>query len=248
MRKTLIVTACVGVLCAGSALASGHGAHWGYTGSEGPQYWGDLSSKYELCKAGHNQAPVNIKDTVEASLNPIVFHYQESSLDMVDNGHTIQTNYAPGSSIVLNGHEYNLLQFHFHTPSENAVNGDLFPMEAHLVHSDKDGNLAVVALLFKEGAPNPVLDKLWPYMPEKVGQTVKMEDVKFNIADLLPADRDYYYFNGSLTTPPCTQGVAWMVLKEPVTVSKAQIARFHNVIGFDNNRPLQPQNARPVLQ
>lgn len=248
MKKTLIVAACAGVLCAGTALANGHGAHWGYTGSDAPQYWGDLAGDYELCKTGHNQSPVNIADTIEASLNPIVFHYQESNLDMVDNGHTVQTNYVPGSSIVLNGHEYNLLQFHFHSPSENAVKGDLFPMEAHLVHSDKDGNLAVVAVLFKEGAPNPVLDKLWPYMPEKVGQTVKMDDVKFNIDNLLPADRDYYYFNGSLTTPPCTQGVAWMVLKNPVTASKAQIARFHDVIGVNNNRPLQPLNARPVLQ
>jgi carbonic anhydrase len=248
MKKTMMATVCAGVLCAGMAFASGQAPHWGYSGPEAAQYWGDLSREYELCKDGHNQSPIDIDKTIEASLSPVIFNYKESSLFMVDNGHTVQVNYAPGSSIVLNGHTFNLLQFHFHTPSENTVKGNHFPMEAHLVHSDGEGNLAVVSVLFEEGAANKALEQIWPYMPEKVGQTVRMDAVKFNIADMLPPDHDYYYFNGSLTTPPCTQGVAWIVLKKPVTVSKAQFKKFHDIIGMNNNRPLQPMNARPVLR
>jgi carbonic anhydrase len=248
MKTTIITSVCTGLLLAGTALAGGQGAHWGYTGHEGPEFWGDLSNEYAVCKSGKNQAPINIDSLTESELSPIVFHYSGTAMDIVNNGHTIQVNYAPGSTITVDNHTYNLLQFHFHTPSENTVKGRSFPMEAHLVHADKNGNLAVVGVLFEEGAANPFIDGVWAYMPEKAGETKKVADVTLNVTDMLPSVQSYYRFNGSLTTPPCSEGVRWMVMKNPVTVSKVQAEKFNSVIGGDNNRPVQPVNARPVLQ
>ncbi len=248
MKNTIIVTAVTGLLVAGTAFASGHGVHWGYTGHEGPEFWGDLSNEFAVCKSGKNQAPIDIDGLTEAELSPIVFHYASTQMDIVNNGHSIQVNYAPGSTITVDNHTFNLLQFHFHTPSENTVKGRYFPMEAHLVHADKDGNLAVVSVLFEDGATNSFIDTVWASMPEKTGETKMIPEVSLNVTDMLPSDKAYYRFNASLTTPPCTEGVRWMVMKVPVTVSKAQAKKFNDVMGGDNNRPVQPVNARPILK
>ncbi len=248
MKKTIIATAFTGLLFAGTAFASGHGAHWGYTGHDGPEFWGDLSNEFAVCKSGKNQAPIDIDGMTEAELSPIVFHYASTQMDIVNNGHTIQVNYAPGSTITVDNHTFNLLQFHFHTPSENTVKGQFFAMEAHLVHADKDGNLAVVSVLFEEGASNPLIDTVWASMPEKTGESKMVSEVSLNVADMLPSNKAYYRFNASLTTPPCTEGVRWMVMKVPVNVSKAQAKKFNDVMGGDNNRPVQPVNARPILK
>lgn len=248
MKKAIITSACTGILMAGTALAGGHGAHWGYTGHEAPEFWGDLSHDYAICKSGRNQAPIDIADLTEAELNPIVFQYNSVPMSIINNGHSVQVNYAAGSSITVDGQTFNLLQFHFHTPSENTVDGQFFPMEAHLVHGDKDGNLAVVGVLFNEGAAHPFIETVWAHMPEKAGEKKELPELSLNAEDLLPADRSYYRFNGSLTTPPCSEGVRWMVLKNPVTVSTSQARRFNSVMGGDNNRPVQPVNSRPVLQ
>lgn len=248
MKRSVLVSACAGLLLAGTAFAGGHGAHWGYEGHDGPEFWGGLSSEYAVCKSGKNQAPINIEGTIEADLKPIVFHYGSTPVDVVNNGHTIQVNYAPGSTITVDNHTYNLLQFHFHTPSENTVQGRSFPMEGHLVHADSDGNLAVVSVLFEDGAANPFIETVWSYMPEKVGESRKVADVKFDVSDMLPSDKSYYRFNASLTTPPCSEGVRWMVMKTPVLVSKAQAKKFTTVIGVNNNRPVQPLNARLIVK
>ncbi len=248
MKKTVIGSVCAGLLMAGTAFASGHGAQWGYTGHKAAEYWGDLSPAYAICKKGLNQSPIDITNTIEANLPPLVFQYNTSTVDMIDNGHTVQVNYAPGSTLTVDGHTFQLIQFHFHTPSENAVDGNLYPMEAHLVHADAEGHLAVVAVFFEEGASNPLLDKLWPNMPTKVGETTTLADMSYDVNEMLPRDHSYYHFNGSLTTPPCSQGVYWFVLKTPATGSRAQFQKFHDVIGSDNNRPLQLRNARPVLR
>lgn len=248
MKATLIASVCTGLLLAGTAFAGGHGVHWGYTGHEAPEFWGDLSHDYATCKSGKNQAPINIDNLTESELSPIIFRYSSTSMDIVNNGHSIQVNYAPGSTITVDNHTYDLHQFHFHTPSENTVKGRSFPMEAHLVHADSDGNIAVVGVLFEEGGANPFIDGVWDYMPEKAGETKQVADVTLDVTDILPSAQSYYRFNGSLTTPPCTEGVRWMVLKNPVTVSKAQTEKFNSVMGGDNNRPVQQVNARPVLQ
>jgi carbonic anhydrase len=248
MKTVIITSVCAGMLMVGTAFAGGHGTHWGYTGHEGPEFWGDLSHEYATCKSGRNQSPINITNVTESELSPIVFNYNAVPMSIVNNGHTIQVNYAAGSTITVDGQTFNLLQFHFHTPSENIVEGNSFPMEAHLVHADKDGNLAVVAVLFQEGMSNPFIETIWAHMPEKVGETKDLSDVHLNAADMLPSDKAYYRFNGSLTTPPCTEGVRWMVLKSPEPVSTSQAGKLNKVLGVDNNRPVQPVNARPVLQ
>jgi carbonic anhydrase len=221
--------------------------HWGYKGAGAPELWGTLSSEYGLCGTGRNQSPINLVDFIEAELPPLTFNYAGMAVQLVNNGHTIQADYHPGSTLVVDGRVFHLKQFHFHSPSENLIGGEAFPMEAHFVHADSNGNLAVVAVMFKTGATNKKLADLWAQMPDVAGgKEVLASAVK--ATDLLPEDRDYYRFNGSLTTPPCSQGVIWLVMKQPLTVSTGQVNQFSTVMGGPNNRPVQPLNARTVLQ
>lgn len=242
MKKTLIAMGMV--LATSGAFASG-GADWGYTGDTGPDNWIELSPEYSAC-AGSNQSPINIKDIVEAELEPVEFNYDAGSTQILNNGHTVQVNTAPGSSIVVDGIEFELKQFHFHVPSENQLRGRSFPMEAHLVHADKNGHLAVVAVLLTEGQANRALEKAWSQMP-KEGETLTLTS-DISPLEILPSDRDYYRFNGSLTTPPCTEGVRWIVMKDQITASKEQIDQFLHTMHHPNNRPVQAINARVVLQ
>ncbi len=159
----------------------------------------------------------------------------------------MQVNYASGSSIKVDGTSFELKQLHFHAPSENHIEGKSYPLEAHLVHASDEGDLAVVAVMFEEGGANEGLEQAWSSMPEQAGEEKTLQS-SLSADDILPSDRDYYRFNGSLTTPPCTQGVRWLVMKQPVTASKEQIEHFADVLHEPNNRPLQPVNARPVLQ
>jgi len=175
------------------------------------------------------------------------FNYQSQSSEILNNGHTVQVNFAPGSTLMVDGRAFELKQVHFHTPSENIIDGEPCALEAHFVHADPKGNLAVVAVMFDEGTENAVLAKLWTEMPEKAGDK---HTLTLNIGGeaMMPASRDYYRYTGSLTTPPCTEGVIWLVLKEELTASKAQIAHFANIMHHPNNRPVQPTNARVVMQ
>lgn len=227
----------------GTALAQ----HWGYEGEAAPQNWSKLDAKFALCASGKNQSPIDLKGFVEADLKPLKLDYKAGVADILNNGHTVQINYAPGSSLAVDGLAFELKQFHFHSPSENKVNGKQFPLEGHLVHADKDGNLAVVAVMFQEGAANTLLTKLWEKIPNKAGQKSALP-AGLTVSQMLPKERGYYRFNGSLTTPPCSEGVRWFVMKQPVTASKAQIQQFSKAIGGANNRPIQPTNARTVLQ
>ncbi len=245
MNRATLITLTL-ITSSGLALA-GHGAHWGYSGAEGPEHWSEIDPHFDVCQAGKNQSPVDLANFVHAQLPPIGFHYSAGGDDEVNNGHTIQINYQAGSSITLNGHDYTLKQYHFHTPSENHINGKEFPMEAHLVHADPDGNLAVVAVMFKEGETNPALATPWAAMPEQVEGETHLAAMASAEA-LLPKNRDYYRFNGSLTTPPCTEGVIWLVMKEPATASAEQIAKFARVMGHPNNRPIQTLNARVIIE
>jgi carbonic anhydrase len=241
MKKHLIVLA-------STLLINGcQSEHWGYSGDESPKHWGDLHKNYGLCSSGKNQSPIDLKNFIKSDLAAIKFNYGTLVSDIVNNGHTVQANYAAGSSITLNGHSFDLKQFHFHTPSENHIKGKSYPMEAHLVHADKAGNLAVVAVMFEEGAANSAMADLWKQIPKKAGDKHSLSS-KVNVSSLLPENRDYYRFNGSLTTPPCTEGVVWLVMKNSVSVSKQQIETFSNVMHHANNRPVQAINSRPVLQ
>ena len=232
---------------AAHGAAAPHAAHWAYDGTEGPDHWGDMEAKFSVCSAGKNQSPVNLTDFVKAELAPLKFDYQATGNQVLNNGHTIQVNYAPGSTLTLKGHSYELKQFHAHAPSENQINGKNYAMEVHFVHADVNGNLAVVALMFEEGKANAELEKAWKSMPHEVEQKVALKEGVLGTA-LMPADKSYYRFNGSLTTPPCTEGVTWLVLKNPVTASKEQIGNFANLMHHHNNRPVQAINARVILE
>jgi carbonic anhydrase len=243
MKKTLVT---VVMLLLSSSPFSAIGANWEYSGEAGPENWAKLSPEYSAC-AGKNQSPINLTGFIEAKLKPIIFSYSGGSAEILNNGHSVQLTALPGSSISVDGILFDLTQFHFHAPSENLINGKSFPMEAHLVHADKDGNLAVVAVMFTEGKANKALEKAWAQMPEKEGDKLTLSS-RISPQEILPPNRDYYRFNGSLTTPPCTEGVRWLVMKHPISASKEQIERFAHVMHHPNNRPVQPVNARPVLK
>jgi carbonic anhydrase len=230
-----------------TASEAEHGkAHWGYAGEGLPAHWGELKPEFHTCKDGVNQSPINLTGFVDANLTEIPFDYKTGSTEILNNGHSVQINIASGSTIEVDGIKFELKQFHFHTPSENNINGNSFPLEAHFVHASKDGELAVVALMFEEGDENKMLGQLWDKMPMKAGDKTKLEIA--DVTTILPKERDYYRFNGSLTTPPCTEGVRWIVVKKPTTVSKAQVEKFAKVMGHPNNRPVQGTNARMIIE
>ncbi len=247
MKKILGGIAAASLIMAGSAFAGGH-AHWGYTGDVGPSHWGDLDPAFHMCKEGKNQSPIDLKGFIEADLKPIQVSYETHPVEIVNNGHSIQVNVGVGGTLTIDGHTFALKQFHFHAPSENLIEGKSFPMEAHFVHADKAGNLAVIAVMFEIGKKNPVIEELWKNMPDHAGKKVSLAGSTLDPAALLPSDHDYYRFNGSLTTPPCSEGVWWIVMKKTVQVSKEQVEKFEHVMHHPNNRPVQPVNARPVLK
>lgn len=246
-KGKVFLLAIAGLFCASAAFAGGHKAHWGYSGEEGPENWGHLSHDYIMCSAGKNQSPVNLTGMIEGDLPQLTVKYYGQGTEVVNNGHAIQVNVAEGSMMRVQGHQFVLKQFHFHSPSENTIDGRYFPLEAHYVHLDEQGNIAVVALMFEEGAVNLELEKAWNQMPGHAGDKEALKDA-INPVNLLPSDRDYYRFNGSLTTPPCSEGVNWFVLKEAVTASKAQIEKFQEIMGHPNNRPVQPLNSRVIIK
>lgn len=208
---------------------------------------GELAPEYATCSAGKNQSPINLTGMVEGDLPALKVNYKAGGNEVLNNGHTIQVNYAPGSTMTVGNRSFELKQFHFHSPSENTIEGHSYPMEAHFVHADKNGNLAVIAVMFKLGKHNSELEKAWARMPEENGQKHALENaVDANI--LLPHDHAYYRFNGSLTTPPCSEGVNWFVMKFFDAASKEQIEKFVHFMYHDNNRPVQPVNARVVIQ
>jgi len=244
--KPLLSCTLLSLAFASANVSANEKAHWGYSGHQGPEQWAQLSGDNLTCD-GKNQSPINLTGFIEADLAPLTFNYQQGGEQVINNGHTVQVNYQQGSSLTIDGKQFNLLQFHFHAPSENHINGQSYPLEAHLVHTDKNGNLAVVAVMFTLGKSNNLLAKAWQKMPNHAGEKYDLIN-KVNVAELLPKNRDYYRFNGSLTTPPCSEGVRWFVMKDAVTASKAQIKNFESALHEANNRPIQPLNARVVMQ
>ncbi len=220
-------------------------AKWGYSGDLGPAHWADLSPEYHLAKAGRQQSPIDIRGAAQGTLPAIKFNYGPSPVNLVFNGHTVEQKEDKTSSIEVNGKKYILDQFHFHSPSEHTVNSGHSAMEMHLVHGSADGSLAVVAVMINVGAENPAFASVWDNMPTKDRRTRK-SSATVDAGRLLPADRRYFQYMGSFTTPPCTEGVLWMVLQSPVELSQAQVDQFRAVI-HGNNRPVQPLNGRKIM-
>jgi carbonic anhydrase len=222
--------------------------HWGYHGAGGPEHWGKLNADFAACAQGKRQSPIDIKDGARLELEPIRFDYKPAPLRIVDSGHTVQINYAEGSHITVAGERYELKQFHFHKPSEERIDGRWFDMVAHLVHRSGDGRLAVVAVLFEaRQQPNAFLRTLWPHLPLESGREFAPAEVTIDATALLPEVRTYFTYIGSLTTPPCTEGVLWIVLKTPLEVSPEQVAVFGKLYSA-NARPVQPANGRLIKE
>ena len=247
MRSKLFLAAACALSVVPLAFAEGQ-AHWSYKDHGGAAHWGQLDKSFKTCKLGRHQSPINVDTRVTkkaADAKPIGFAYTAGPGEVVNNGHTIQVNLPAAGSVSLDGVEYKLLQFHFHTPSEEKIDGKAYPLVAHLVHKNAQGQLAVVAVLFKVGKENTALKPVFEHLPAKEGETFKL-GLDINSADLLPAKRAYYAFTGSLTTPPCSEEVRWQVLKTPVELAASQLAAFRRLYQM-NARPVQPLNGRKVL-
>src|SRR5258707_646826 len=221
--------------------------HWTYEGAEGPDKWGKLDDRFAVCATGHAQSPIDLTKAQKLDLVDIKFNYKPSKLNIFNNGHTIQVNYDEGSSIIYNEIEYKLVQFHFHHPSEHTIDGKAFDMELHFVHQNASGDLAVVGVMIhKTDKDNPAYASIFDNLPTGQG-TPQPTTTMVDAAKLLPAVRLYDTYVGSLTTPPCSEGVRWLVLTTPIDLSAKQIDAFAKL--FEGNaRPVQLINSRDLLQ
>jgi carbonic anhydrase len=228
------------------AVIEHHAVHWSYEGEGAPGNWAKLKPEYGMCATGKRQSPIDIREGIRVDLEPIQFDYRPTMFRIVDNGHTIQVSVGEGSTMTVMGRTYQLLQFHFHRPSEERVNGKAFEMVIHLVHRDPEGKLAVIAVLLDKGLENPLIQTLWNNLPLEVDQDVT-PSVPIDLNALLPENRAYYTYMGSLTTPPCSEDVLWMVFKQPMPVSAEQVGIFSRLYR-NNARPIQPSNNRLVKE
>jgi carbonic anhydrase len=229
-----------------AASAAAHsGGYWDYVGEAGPEHWGDLRPDFKACKLGLEQTPINLAYSIKGETGPIDFNYSAQPMKVLNNGHTIQVDGMKGSDVVVGGERYSLAQFHFHHPSEHILSGKPFDMELHLVHKSAAGVLAVVGVFIKAGARNAALAPVFDAMPAQTDGSAQIGAIDPN--DFLPHDRSYFRYMGSLTTPPCSEGVVWSVFREPIDASADQIRRFANLFPA-NARPVQRQNTRFLIE
>jgi carbonic anhydrase len=219
---------------------------WSYEGEFGPANWGKINPAWAKCGDGNRQSPIDIRDGMKVELEQITFDYHPSSFNVTDNGKTVQVMVGSGNFITVNNRTYELIQFHFHRPSEERINGKGYEMVVHLVHKDGEGKIAMLALLLERGKPQPVIQTVWNNLPLEKFDTMAPA-VALDPLDLLPARRDYFTFMGSMTTPPCQEGVLWLVMKEPVQASPAQMALFSRLYPL-NARPTQPSSGRIIKE
>ena len=227
-------------------LVQHNSEHWAYEGEHGAANWGKINSAWSKCATGNRQSPIDIRNGMKVELEAISFDYTPVGFNVVDNGHTIQVTVAGGNYLTIQNRQYELQQFHFHRPSEERINGKGTEMVVHLVHKDVDGRLAVLAVLIERGKPQSVIQTIWNNLPLEKNDVVE-PTTALNVLDLLPVRRDYFTYMGSLTTPPCSEGVLWMVMKEPIQASPAQLALFSRLYPM-NARPVQPTSGRVIKE
>jgi len=223
--------------------ADGPVSKWTYDGATGPEHWADLGGSSAVCGSGQRQSPVDISGQVKNQTGKIALDYNSSAATIQNTGKTVRLVPQNGGALILDGKRYDLKSIEFHSPSEHAVNGHHAMLESQFLHEDKDGNKVIVAVLYDTGVADPMLASLWTYLPTDPSQPVPMSDLLINAQDLLPGTEDFYVYSGSLTTPPCTEGVTWMIYSSPLSVSAEQADTFERLIG-PNARPVQPQHDR----
>ncbi|MBV9302692.1 MAG: carbonic anhydrase family protein [Acidobacteriaceae bacterium] len=225
---------------------------WDYEGPRGAEHWSELDRGYAVCNTGKEQSPIDIRNAEKSALPAVRFEYKSEPLKyLINNGHTIRVNYhdSPGTGnfLVVGGERYQLMQFHFHHPSEEYVNGKSYAMVVHLMHQSADGKIAGVAVFLQAGSANRTIEQIWSHMPTTESKEEEVAGIEINPAALLPGNRSYYMYMGSQTAPPCTEGVTWFVLKTPVDISPEQIDTFAKLYPRDV-RPLQPLDGRVVKE
>jgi carbonic anhydrase len=231
----------------GAAAHAAHPPHWSYEGETGPQAWAKLAPEYASCGVGQRQSPIDIREGMKVELEPIGFEYRPSSFKVTDNGHTIQANVNGWNSMRLQGRVFRLVQFHFHRPSEEMIDGKQFEMVVHMVHQDTQGKLAVVAVLVEVGARQPVLQTLLNNLPLEKNSDIVVNSSSLDMNQMLPGDRRYFTYMGSLTTPPCTEDVLWIVMKQPVQATAEQLNLFSRIYPM-NARPIQATAGRVIKE
>lgn len=228
-----------------SASAAGD-VQWGYSGELDQEHWGDLSEAFRACSEGREQSPIDIVDPTDQKLAPIELVYAGSTTTVENNGHTLQIDVGPGNTLEIGDESFALVQFHLHSPSEHRVEGRSFSLEAHFVHQNERGELAVVGVLFREGALQAGLAKIGGSAPSSAGKSEAFV-VPFKDLAIVPNGRETYRYIGSLTTPPCTEGIRWLILEEMGTISPEQVENYVRLIGKDA-RDAQPLNGRQVVR
>jgi len=218
---------------------------WGYDGKEGPEHWGKLSEEFSMCSAGSTQSPIDIEESLDANLKPLKLLQKFPAKEILQTNHSIQLNFRDGNIVAIDNITFKLKQANFHTPSEHSIQGKSFPLEAQFLHSDIKGNMAIVAILFREGRPNPGLEKVLKQLPNESNKAVTLKS-RLLASEMMPSNQDYYRFSGSLTSPPCTEGIRWILIKTPMTASKEQIDALA-ALTQHNNRPLQALNGRLIV-
>lgn len=246
MQNYVLALSMMSLAFAGCVEDDPDGPFWSYEGDEGPDNWGQLDEEWAICAEGSSQSPIDLDSQLVAmDFDDFAFTNPGTGVALYNNGHTIQYDVDAGSMAVIDGVDYELLQFHFHARSEHTVDGDGYPMEVHLVHIDMDGNLAVLGAFIEEGGENATLaGARWDALPQGDLERLDDEATTFDPYELIPGGPVWKY-SGSLTTPPCSEGVSWNVFTTPITMSSAQIAAYTGL--YDNNyRPVQPLNGRDL--
>jgi carbonic anhydrase len=225
---------------------------WSYEGPTGAEHWSELDPEYAACNAGKEQSPIDIRNAKKAELPALRFEYKSGPLKhLINNGYTIRVNYHDasdsGNFLIAGGKRYQLTQFHFHRPSEEYIQGKAYDMVVHLMHTASDGKIAGVAVLLKAGRANTTIQQIWEHMPTTQGKEEEIPGVELDPSGLLPSQGAYYMYMGSITAPPCTEGVTWFVLQTPVEISLEEINAFAKLYPHDV-RPIQPLNGRVVKQ
>lgn len=231
---------------AAPAASALHGPdNWSYYGGKGPSNWYKLDPSFSACREGKQQSPIDIRGVKANNALPAIdFHYVSGPVTLVNTGHTVRINVAPGGYILLGGDRYDLVEFHFHHPAEDLVNGKLSDLVIDLVHKNTSGELAIIAVRVDEGQVNGSLAALWPSLPRVAGATATLQD-PFNPLGLLPPDRRYWTYTGSITVPPCTEGVRWLVMQTATQFSQDQMESFARLYP-DNARQVQPMRGRKI--
>jgi carbonic anhydrase len=245
--SVLFVMLMLSSACAPQQAETTSPPHWTYEGEQGPAHWGELDTTYAVCGTGKSQSPIDVASPSEQDLTNISFHYRPSAVNILNNGHTVQVNYDAGSYIELDNVRYDVVQFHYHAPSEHTVDGESFPAELHIVHRNADGNLAVVGILLREGNENAAYQPFISNLPAEETDP-KDAGVQINAMDLLPSVGTTFRYSGSLTTPPCTEGVNWLLMTTPVELSIPQLTALDSLFEGGNNRPVQPINDRTLIE